>query len=68
MTTLTINNNTNTCAKGHTPHKESISVIAHDFDSADYFTFCEVCEQNIESFSFYDDDCGVRYSKWSVSK
>jgi len=55
------------CEK-HVPHKESISVIAHDFDSADYYTFCEVCEQNIESFSFYDDDCGTRYSKWSVSK
>jgi hypothetical protein len=52
----------------HTPNKSAISVIAHDFDSADYYTFCEVCEQNIEQFSFYDDDCGVRYSKWTVSK
>ena len=69
MTTLTINNNnTSLCSKGHTPHKESISVVAHNFDDADYYTFCEVCEQNIEMFSYYDDDCGTRYSKWSVSK
>jgi len=64
MTTLTINE---VCVK-HTPHKESISVIAHDFDSADYFTFCENCEQNIESFSFYDDDRGTVYTKWTLSK
>jgi hypothetical protein len=62
MTTLTIQ-----CEK-HIPNKSAISVIAHDFDSADYFTFCEVCEQNIKSFSFYDEDCGVRYSKWTVGK
>lgn len=62
MTTLTIK-----CEK-HVPHVEAISVIAHDFDSAEYYTFCENCEQNIEQFSFYDDDCGVRYSKWKVSK
>jgi hypothetical protein len=69
MTTLTNNNTTTTlCAKGHTPHKESISVIAHDFYSADYFTFCEVCEQNIDSFSFYDEDRGTVYSKWHVAK
>jgi len=64
MTTLTINN---TCVK-HVPHVPAISVVAHNFDDADYYTFCEVCEQNIEQFSFYDDDCGVRYSNWSVSK
>jgi predicted Fe-Mo cluster-binding NifX family protein len=63
MTTLTIN----TVCVSHTPNKSAISVIAHDFDSADYFTFCEVCEQNIESFSFYDDDRGTVYSKWKVS-
>jgi hypothetical protein len=66
MSTLTINN-TIQCVK-HTPHKESISVIAHNADDADYYTFCEVCEQNIECFSFYDDDRGIVYSKWSVSK
>lgn len=64
MTTLTLTTN---CVK-HTPHKESISVVAHNAEDADYYTFCEVCEQNIECFSFYDDDCGVRYSKWSISK
>jgi len=63
MTSLTINN---TCVK-HVPHVPSISVVAHNFDDADYYTFCEVCEQNIEQFSFYDDDCGVRYSNWKVS-
>jgi len=67
MTTLTLTNNIDLCAKAHTPHKESISVVAHNADDADYYTFCEVCEQNIEMFSFYDDDCGVRYSKWKVS-
>lgn len=64
MTTLTIQD---TCTK-HVPHTESISVIAHSADDADYFTFCEVCEQNITQFSFYDDDCGIRYSKWTVGK
>lgn len=67
MTTLTLTNNIDLCSKEHTPHKESISVVAHNADDADYYTFCEVCEQNIEMFSFYDDDCGVRYSKWKVS-
>ena len=54
--------------KVHTPHVPAISVVAHNFDDADYFTFCEVCEQNITQFSFYDDDCGVRYSSWKVGK
>jgi predicted Fe-Mo cluster-binding NifX family protein len=58
----------NTVCVSHTPNKSAISVIAHDFDSADYFTFCEVCEQNIKSFSYYDEDCGTRYSKWIVGK
>jgi hypothetical protein len=69
MTTLTINTNTiDLCSKGHTPNKAAISVVAHNADDADYYTFCEVCEQNIDRFSYYDDDCGVRYSKWSVTK
>ena len=69
MTTLTINTNTiDICSKGHTPHKESISVVAHNFDSADYYTFCEVCENNIDMFSFYDDDRGMVYTKWSITK
>jgi predicted Fe-Mo cluster-binding NifX family protein len=54
--------------KTHTPNKAAISVVAHSFENAEYFTFCEVCEQNIDSFCFYDDDRGIVYSKWSVSK
>lgn len=69
MTTITLTPNMiDLCSKGHTPNKEAISCVAHNADDADYYTFCEVCEQNIERFSFYDDDCGVRYSKWKVSK
>jgi hypothetical protein len=64
MTTLTIN----TVCEKHIPNKSAISVVAHDFDSADYFTFCEVCEQNIKSFSFYDEDRGTVYSKWTLGK
>lgn len=67
MTTLTVNYTLCVDNKLHTPHNESISVVATSFDDADYYTFCEVCEQNIQCFSFYDDDCGVRYSKWAVS-
>ena len=67
MTTLTINTNTTLCDKGHTPHKESISVVAHNGEDADYYTFCEVCENNIDCFSFYDEDRGIVYSKWSIS-
>ena len=67
MTTLTINKSL--CVEGalHTPNKAGISVVPHSFAEADYFTFCEVCEQNIESFSFYEDDRGTVYSKWTVS-
>lgn len=64
MTTLTIN----TVCTTHTPNKSAISVVAHNFEDADYYTFCEVCEQNIERFSFYDDDRGIVYSKWSLTK
>jgi hypothetical protein len=64
MTTLTIQD---TCTK-HVPNKSAISVVAHNADDADYYTFCEVCEQNITRFSFYDDDCGIRYSSWKVGK
>ena len=67
MTTLTINTNKTICLNGklHTPHRESISIVAHNGEDADLYTFCEVCESNITQFSFYDDDCGIRYSKWS---
>ena len=65
MSTLTKNKTLCLDDKFHTPHKESISVVAHSFYDADYYTFCEVCEQNINSFSFYDDDRGTVYSKWA---
>ena len=64
MTTLTINNNTTTCVKGHTPHMESIS-----FHNETRYTFCEVCENNIESW--YDDTDYERlpmWTDWKVSK
>ena len=64
MNSLTIN----TVCEVHTPNVLAISTVWNSSDSSDSFTFCEVCEQNIENFSFYDDDCGVRYSKWIVSK
>jgi hypothetical protein len=63
MTTLTITK----CDK-HTPHMESVSTIVHDSEFVNKYTFCEGCEQNIECFSFYDDDRGIVWSKWSVSK
>lgn len=64
MTTLV--KNKSLCVENalHTPNKAAISVVAFSFAEADYFTFCEVCEQNIESFSFYDEDRGTVYSKW----
>jgi hypothetical protein len=66
MTTLTINKNKSLCLdnKLHTPHRESISVVAHNGEDADLYTFCEVCENNISQFSFYDEDRGIVYSKW----
>ena len=51
------------CSKEHTPHKESISMV-----NDDQFTFCEVCEQNIERW--YDDTDPERlpmWTKWKVS-
>ncbi len=50
----------------HTPHKEAISF---DKYAETKYTFCEDCEQNIESF--YIDSDGDRlsmWSKWEVSK
>lgn len=64
MTTLTIND---TC-KTHVPNKKAISVIATNFYDADEYSFCEMCEQNITRFSFYDDDRGMVYSSWKVGK
>jgi len=64
MTTLT---NTIQCVK-HVPNRQAISVVASSFYDADEFTFCEVCEQNIDRFSFYDEDRGMVYSNWSITK
>lgn len=52
--------------KFHTPNKQAISVIAYSFADGEAFTFCEVCEQNISQFSFYDEDRGIVYTKWEI--
>lgn len=62
MTTLTINK----VCEVHTPHIDSISI---DYMREERFTFCEECENNIESF--YIDSDGDRlgmWSNWKVSK
>ena len=59
MTTLTITK----CVE-HTPNKVAISSVGDD-----QFTFCEVCENNIERL--YDDTDPERlpmWSDWRVSK
>ena len=69
MTTLTLNTNTtNLCSKGHTPHLESVSLDNSNFIMIEY-TFCEVCENNIDRF-FIDDDYDRLpfWSKWSITK
>jgi hypothetical protein len=63
MTTLTKTN-----IHTHKPHLEAISSIVHDSEFVDQYTFCEDCEQNIDRFSFYDDDRGIVWSKWSITK
>lgn len=68
MATLLISTNTDLCEKGHTPHMESVSTIYGMGVDIEY-TFCEVCEQNIDRDYFYDDyDRLPYYSKWSVTK
>ena len=69
MTTLTINTNTaNLCSKGHTPHLESVSLDNSNFIMIEY-TFCEVCENNIDRFFIDDDYDRLPYwSKWSITK
>ena len=64
MTSLTIN----TVCDVHTPNVSAISTVWNNSDSSDSFTFCEVCEQNITRFSFYDDERGMIDSKWKVGK
>ena len=51
MTTL------NTVCKEHTPNKIAISMVGDE-----QFTFCEVCEQNIERW--YDDSDPERLPMW----
>ncbi len=58
---------TKKCEK-HEPMVEAISTIPHSFDEDSQYTFCTICEQNIERFSFYDDDRGSVTTKWAVSK
>jgi len=48
----------------HTPHKEAISF---DKIAETRYTFCEDCEQNIESFYFEDEDRLSFWSDWRVS-
>jgi hypothetical protein len=60
MTTLTIND----VCKKHTPNKSAISNHGDD-----QFTFCEVCENNIERW--YNDTDPERlpmWTEWKVSK
>jgi hypothetical protein len=60
MTTLTIND----VCKKHTPNK-----IAQSFHNDVCYTFCEVCENNIESFYIeHDSDRLSMWSEWEVSK
>jgi hypothetical protein len=59
MTTLTIND----VCKKHTPNK-----IAQSFHNDACYTFCEVCENNIESFYIeHDSDRLSMWSEWKVS-
>ena len=60
MTSLTIN----AICVDHKPNKKAIS-----FHNDEAFTFCEVCEQNIESYWLdYDNDRLSMWSDWKVSK
>ena len=60
MTTLTINE----VCKVHTPNKSAISMVGDE-----RFTFCEVCENNIESwYNDTDPDCLPMWTRWVVSK
>ena len=69
MTTLTINKSNCVDNKLHTPNRNAISIIAQNAYDADEFTFCEVCEQNIERW--YNDTDPERlpmWTSWVVSK
>jgi hypothetical protein len=48
----------------HTPRVEAISTVG----DAEY-TFCVICESNIDRFWIFDDyDCLPFATEWSVSK
>ena len=60
MTTLTIN----TVCKEHTPNISAISNVGDE-----QFTFCEMCENNIERFWLeFDGDRLDMWSKWTISR
>jgi hypothetical protein len=58
MTTLT-----NIVCKEHTPHLSAISEV-----SDTQYTFCEVCENNIDRFWIEDPDRLPWWSNWSVTR
>lgn len=60
MTTL----NTITVCKEHTPNISAISTVGDE-----QFTFCEVCETNIERFWLeFDGDRLDMWSKWHIPR
>jgi hypothetical protein len=59
MTTL----NTITVCKEHTPN---LLAISEHMDTQ--YTFCEVCEQNIDRFWLDDPDRLPMWSKWSLTR
>jgi RNA polymerase-binding transcription factor DksA len=59
MTTLQ-----NTICKEHTPHLSAISSI-----NDEEYTFCEVCENNIDRFWLeFDGDRLDMWSEWRITK
>jgi hypothetical protein len=64
MSTLTLNTITTTTCVKHVPHMESISNV-----NDSQYTFCEVCEQNIDRFYIDDDyDRLPFWTKWTITK
>ena len=52
--------------KLHKPNVQAISIIG-DFYDGELFSFCENCENNIEKYYWFDEDCGTRDSVWFIS-
>lgn len=53
-----------TVCKEHTPHVSAISTV-----NDTQYTFCEVCEQNIDRFWLeFDGDRLDMWSKWGLTK